>query len=72
MVQSFGGPPPQITPLTGYSFVLRNNGGALVESSEHVVYLDHNKDVHELYIVRPGSGGWIDRNLTVERGLTGF
>jgi len=64
-----GGPPAETTPLTGYSFVVNYDDGSLAESSLHVMYIDGDKNLHEMYLVRPGDGGWIDRNLTAQIGV---
>jgi hypothetical protein len=61
---SFSGPPARTTPLSGYSFVVNYQDGSLAESSMHVLYIDDNANLHEMYLIRPGEGDWVDRNLT--------
>jgi hypothetical protein len=66
--------PGQTTPLAGFSFFSAdiysttegNIPGAFYnvhECSEHVMYLDGQGNIRELYNVRPGGPGWIDRQL---------
>ena len=47
------------TPLTAYTFVARDSDGTITEGSEHIIYMDTNGNLRELFITRP-VGTWTD------------
>ncbi len=52
------------TPLGGYSFVVYNSDGSTRESTEHVIYLDQNGALHELWFTH--GGNWTDNLLPTQ------
>jgi hypothetical protein len=56
--------PAPNSKIAAYSFVAYGSDTSIVESSQHIIYVGDDYDLHELYMVRPGVGDWAEVNIS--------